>query len=549
MKPSLAIAVDIGTSGIRAQAIDLSTARIRSTVITLHHPLPGSNVMDHLHFALEIGLDTARAILIEALNTVIETLHIPLDQVQSISVCGNPTQLSIFQESEIQDLAFAGQRKLALLGITDVKRNAVILSAGQIPGLKLAPKCQVIIPPAIRHEVGADALAMIIKSGMLEQNETSLAIDLGTNAEMALYHNGRVFTASTAAGPAIEGQHITCGVLATPGAVCDLEPTPPYHQLKVLGPDMRSVSGQIIDLSYPRVIRFSESQPPIGITGTGTIAMIQQGIAGEHVVLPHITTTDARLHAGEHLFITEKDLQEAGKAIGALRAGQIALCQQAGIDLGDIQTLYMSGASGMYVDIIKARDIGLIPARVQKIYQLGNTALAMARELVINPAALKMVSAVADRLRKSHFRLAVSNVFQKVFILELSHWTEGMPMNLYRKLLKRYGLKDLPEPGNRPEIIRPESCDLGAVGDSGLISLADIEFKISRPVSGCTACRNCLVVCPVDAISLDSRNAPPTIKLTCARCNGVTCRQCENVCPERVLQFNRFFTKAEGPLQ
>jgi len=48
----LGIALDIGTSGFRAQAIDLATGEVLSTAITVRHPIPGSNVMDHVSFAI-----------------------------------------------------------------------------------------------------------------------------------------------------------------------------------------------------------------------------------------------------------------------------------------------------------------------------------------------------------------------------------------------------------------------------------------------------------------------------------------------------------------
>ena len=54
-----------------------------------------------------------------------------------------------------------------------------VLAARDLPGLTLAPACEVIIPPAVRHEVGADALAMIIQAGMLAKDETALMTDYG----------------------------------------------------------------------------------------------------------------------------------------------------------------------------------------------------------------------------------------------------------------------------------------------------------------------------------------------------------------------------------
>ena len=80
-----------------------------------------------------------------------------------------------------------------------------------------------LIPPAIRHEIGADALAMIIKSKMLDRKEVCMVTDYGTNAEMGLYYDGELYSGSAAAGPAMEGQSIEQGVLASPRSISDVD--------------------------------------------------------------------------------------------------------------------------------------------------------------------------------------------------------------------------------------------------------------------------------------------------------------------------------------
>ncbi len=85
MSDQYAIAIDIGTSGIRAQALDLGSKQVISTAITLRHPLPGANVVDHLHFAITVGRETAHNLLIEAINKVINNLDIDLKNVERTS--------------------------------------------------------------------------------------------------------------------------------------------------------------------------------------------------------------------------------------------------------------------------------------------------------------------------------------------------------------------------------------------------------------------------------------------------------------------------------
>ena len=113
--PRYGIALDLGTSGIRGQAIDLESKEILSTVITSRHPLPGANIMDQMNFAIEAGQDITHDIHISAVNQVISALGVPLESCERLAVCGNPIQLSFFEEIEIRDLAYAGENKKRIL--------------------------------------------------------------------------------------------------------------------------------------------------------------------------------------------------------------------------------------------------------------------------------------------------------------------------------------------------------------------------------------------------------------------------------------------------
>ncbi len=537
---NLAIAMDLGTSGFRAQAMDLNSRKIISTAITTRHPLPGANVIDHLHFALEMGIDVAGSIMIEAINKVLGRLQVPLDRIVRMAVCGNPIQLSLFQRIEIRDLAFAGKRKLESLGVVPPKRDASVLRAVEIPGLMIPGDAEVMIPPAVRHEIGADALAMMIQTGMLDKDETSLTTDYGTNAEMALYHEGRVITGSTAAGPALEGQQITCGMLAMPGAISDLVGTERYDRVIVLDREMMSIDGPLLDLKNGTVIDDALIEP-VGITGTGTVAIVHQGIERKLINIPRINTLDAEFRLAPDIIFTEEDFKEAGKAIGSVRAGHITLCQEAGIELEDVTTAYMSGASGTYVDPIKAQRLGMIPPRVKTIYQVGNTSLAMARDLVLDPQKLDMMSDLAKNLRQTHCMFAASKVFEKVYILELSYWTEGMPFSQYQKFLKKYGFPELPTIEWIPEVIRTVQRDIDDLGEFGLKTISDIGQRIQVNIEGCLMCHECVNSCTENALIIWDETDYPAIVLDQSLCNGVACRRCERVCPEKLFRLESFF--------
>jgi methylamine methyltransferase corrinoid protein reductive activase len=536
-----AIALDLGTSGFRAQVLNLANGKVITTAITKHHPLPGGNVIDHLHFALEIGVERARELILQAINQVIEHLRVHLDSVKRLAVCGNPTQLSLFQGMEIRDLAFAGSRKLHSLGVSVPERSAAIRPAREFSGLILPPGCEIIIPPAVHDEVGADTLALILQSGMLHSKQTAIAIDYGTNAEMALYHHGRLFTGSAAAGPALEGQHITCGTLAIPGAITDIAAVDQYHQLFVLDDEMVPVPGAVVDLGLASDLHEAAGPEAKAITGTGVIAALDQALQAGAISLPHINTPDRQLHFGTEIFFTETDLSEAGKAIGAIRAGYITLATKAGAEPADILKAYLAGASGTYVDARKSERLGLIPPCVNEVTQVGNTSLSMARELALTPSRLDTMSELASQLHYTHTLFATSENFSRLFLLELSHWTEGMPMATYRKLLQRFHLPDLPMMENKLKIVHTMQRDISDLGQNGLTTLASVGCVVSLPLEGCIACLSCLEACPAKALSIDASTSPATLTLSHAICYGVACRRCEPSCEPKVFHIRDFF--------
>ena len=177
------IALDVGTSGYRTHLVDLSkNGKIISTAITMRHPLPGANIMDHLHFWLENGADVGHKIVMDTVSHLIEVHGVDTKEIDRLAVCGNPAQVSMFEGIEIRDLAYAGQSLLKRLNVKVPDRRAKVITAGDIGLSALKPEAAVVIPPSIRHEIGADALAMIIKSKMLEEKETCMDLmeKLGT---------------------------------------------------------------------------------------------------------------------------------------------------------------------------------------------------------------------------------------------------------------------------------------------------------------------------------------------------------------------------------
>ncbi len=528
------ISLDIGTSGTRAHAVDLSTGKILSTAITECHPLPGANIMDHLTFSIRIGNDVAHDILMDTVNKVISNLGIDLKKVERVSICGNPIQLSLFQGMPIDDLAYAGENAHKQKGIVAQQRNARVIPAVDV-GMNVPDSADLYVPPAIRHEIGADALAMMYKSGFLEQKENCLVTDYGTNAEMALKVGDEIYTGSAAAGPAMEGQSIKYGMLASPGAISDLEYDFQWV-CQVLDENIMPQPGDRMDLGLGCVCEEGPMHGKAkGITGTGVIAAVAAIMDSNLWDKGKIKTDDGRLVLQDGIYIDSNDVMEACKAIGAMRAGHFTLIEHAGIKFEDLDIMYMSGASGTYVDPVKGREIGLLPPSCGTIYQIGNTSLAMATDILRDPELLDKLQSIADGIRSNHVMFATDKVFEKIYMQELAYWEEGMPMDMYNEHLAQEGIQPLPAVRGVPKVHRIVARDIPDLGVNGLKILSDIGTVLKGRFNGCTGCGKCMKSCPEKALTIDKNKL---ISIKTKNCLGTACYRCQMSCPEKVFSYN-----------
>lgn len=495
---SIGIALDLGTSGFRAQAIDLESEKIISSALTTHHPIPGGNVIDHILFALTFGQSLTHRIVVKTINRLLHYLA-SLNEIELIAACGNPTQISLFTGIDVKDLALS-QNSLEREGIAPSVRDAQRINS-EIIGLETS--CDVLIPPAIKAEVGADAIAMICKSGMLKRN-IAIATDYGTNAEIALKVGNDIYVGSAAAGPAIEGQHIKHGMLASPGAIADMEYDWGWKNL-ILDAQLEMKDGDTVDISTGRKLKKSRMRAK-GITGTGVISLISIALASGYINPPKITTPSKKLFLQDGIEFTEEDLLEAGKAFGAIRAGQKTLAEHAGILLEDVNLCYMAGAAGSYVDPLKARDVGLIPASTEFVYQIGNTSLGLAIDLVLGEEKLENLQKIAGKAK--HIAFSNSEIFKKNYLRELAYWCEGAKYPEERKKPAMDVLKILEKAA--PKVVH----------------LDQPNYLIR--VQGCNVCLDCVKRCPKNALELKENY----FQLNLKKCLGASCLVCEQACKE-----------------
>ena len=96
------------------------------------------------------------------------------------------------------------------------------------------------------------------------------------------------------------------------------------------------------------------------------------------------------------VLITQQDVRKLQLAKSAIAAGVLTLLSESGCALEEIETLYLAGGFGSYVDIHSASGIGLVPkALVPKVKVIGNGAGAGASMLLLSRAAAEREEEIA----------------------------------------------------------------------------------------------------------------------------------------------------------
>jgi methylamine methyltransferase corrinoid activation protein len=539
----LVIGLDIGTSGVRVQALDAYTKKILSTAISLHNPLPGSNVIDHLHFAVRAGSEVAHKVITDTINYLLESLEVDLKAVKRLALCGNPTQMSIFQGIEVRDLVFGGDNMLKRLGVKRLNRKSTVMDAGAL-GLAINPEAEVYIPPTIEQQIGADALAMIIKSGILDQTKPCMVTDYGTNAEIGLKVGDTIYTGSCAAGPAIEGGEIEKGVLASPGAISDINPIENGSwKVQVLNDDMISQDSFVAN---PQTGEVQEKLPkhyePRGITGTGTIATMAVGFDSGLLqrLPPYIKTLDGSFHLtkNQNIVFTRKDYLNSTRCFAAFKAGHTTLVGKSGVAFEDIKSMYLCGASGTYVDAKKAQKMGLALPTVSDIYQVGNTSLAMADDCAVDPEWLDRMQEMADAMKPTYFAFIKDEVFKKAYIIEMDYWEHGLNSEKRAAVAKRFRVPNYPEQRVEPKVHKIVVRDIADFGPKGLHIMEHAGIVLSANFKGCVGCKVCEKSCLPNALRIEENDGQYLVKVSSEGCTGHACMKCELNCPERVFRYD-----------
>ena len=347
-------ALDIGTTTLAAALTDCATGQVLATEATLNpQQVCGADVISRIVACGEGKLELQTRLVREAAAKLLRKLmeKTGVTRIEYLTVCANTTMLHIFCGEDPTSIGSAPYTPV----FTEMRTYS-----GDALGL---PAGWVYVLPSASGYIGADVICGVLT--LDTRDGPWLLADLGTNGELALCHNGNILCASTAAGPALEGANIECGLGGVPGAVS-------------------AVSWENNALA----IRTVGDQSATGICGSGLVDLIallvRTGVIDEtgcfddfceHPLAQKLD--DDRFYLTDAIWLSQKDVRQFQLAKAAIHAGITTLCASAGLRPEDIKKLYIAGGLGFYLREESALTAGLIPSGFTgKIHALGNSALA-----------------------------------------------------------------------------------------------------------------------------------------------------------------------------
>lgn len=380
-------AVDIGTTTMVCHLLDGRTGETLSTAGMLNpqHTF-GADVVSRIQSAREHGMDpltqAVRQGLAELLEQAAREAGAELSEISVLSVVGNPCMQQMFLGISTENLASPP--------FPPALTAARTAPAGEyLPGLS---KAELRIVPDISGYIGADTMGCILASRLCDSDQLTLMVDIGTNGEMVLGSAAGMTACATAAGPALEGAKITCGMRGAAGAI--------DHVWTENGDIAFSVIG---------------GGAPQGICGSGLIdaaaVLLREGIINRR----------GRMQTGEQcpqyarrlseengmrrftlcpeVFLTQEDIRELQLAKGAIAAGIDLMVRHLGVTADGIGRVLLAGAFGSFIQKESACAIGLLPpGLLEKIQAVGNAAASGSKMIALNRREFERTEALCRQV-------------------------------------------------------------------------------------------------------------------------------------------------------
>jgi len=366
------IAIDIGTTTVVSVFFDLITGEKLYTTSDINaQKTYGADVMSRISFASENenGDKILQDAIINQINGMISSSNIPTDDIALIVIDGNTTMQLTASRLSIKSLGAVPFEPLSYFG-TEYKAEEL----GYI-----SKNANIYFMPCAGGFFGGDACSCMLYAGY-DKGGLKYVSDIGTNGEMSLVCDGKIYGCSTAAGPAFEGASIRFGTGSILGAINKVEENDDGFAVKTIG-----------------------DKSPAGLCGSGLIDLIavclKKELIDESGVIddncpefedePAIEVTDG-------IYLTQKDIREIQLAKSAICAGTIVLDNK--ISDGRVPEVFIAGGFGTAINLENSGYIGLLPKKYcDNAKAVGNAALEGAIMALLSVNARKTVEELCKK--------------------------------------------------------------------------------------------------------------------------------------------------------
>jgi uncharacterized 2Fe-2S/4Fe-4S cluster protein (DUF4445 family) len=394
---NLGLALDVGTTSVVAHLVDLAAGKTLGASAKYNSQLEfGADVISRINRARSPGgAEALHAAIARDVEVLIEDVtrraKVVRDDVGCIVAAGNTTMLHLLLGLE-SDL-------LRLSPFVPVATSPAPVRAADA-GINIHPRGLLYTMPMVGSYVGGDITAGLLVSGMHEQDELALFLDIGTNGEVVLGNREFLVACSASAGPAFEGGSMKCGMRAAAGAV---------DSVRISRGDLAVQATTIGDA------------PAVGLCGTGFIdALAQMFLAGlvDRSGALHVERAPERFGdsdedgrpefvlvsakdsgGGRDVTIDQSDVENLIRTKGAIYAAADSLVESVGLSFADVKKVYIAGGFGNKLDVTSCITTGLLPdVPPDQVEFIGNGSVRGAKLALGSRAAYDEARALRDRI-------------------------------------------------------------------------------------------------------------------------------------------------------
>ncbi len=398
--PIYGLAMDLGTTTVVVRLLNLETGEIVADA-SFENPqrFGGSDVMSRIQFDTHDKGKLLRRTLAGYLTHAIEEFPVDPLTIYELVVAGNSTMRDLFFRLDVYSIGQSPYRSITELEMEAGKRATTSLcESAKKFSLPIHPKARVYGLPIISGHVGADAAACLLAIDLANEPRTVAVMDIGTNTELILGNQDKIFAASCPAGPAFEGGAIACGMPGLPGAI---------EKIKIA--DDGSVHAGVIG-----------NVPAEGICGSGLVDLLGE-LRRTNRINPLGRFEDGAdkfvlgVDSEAPIYFTESDINELAQAKGANVAGLRVIFHDYGISFDELDVFYLAGGFGRHLNIESSKRIGLIPNLDEsKIVQVGNAAIEGATIALLSQTKRAELEQLVKKV--THCRLEAHENFFNFFV-------------------------------------------------------------------------------------------------------------------------------------